>query len=651
MRFALGIILCLWMQQLCAQSAIFKWDIPVESEIYHLKSGNKEILVGSHISVMGNDYPMPFIGEVVSDKVNLKTWRNNRYCKMQFAHVLPNGNIVVAGTMPETEGNKTGDKDIYYSMFNSNLEFLYSKKLNKKGNEILYSLGVNPDNEILLHYCSTVGLNPCSKISTKVSEDGNIIWSRDILSSGTWGGALALKDGGQLVYNNGNHLVCRLNKNGDLAWVKALDFWQYYAVHAVEHASGDLYICYEKTYASSNHYYVVVKFDAQGNYSEITSNAINTSRVIGMIPTAAGVHVFFNANAAGINSTFRAEYNASLAATGAFFTTYDSANMEAYYLRSSQNSGQISFSNFSNFRSTTTSPSADGLPACNIRGTLFPNGFIRPNVFNTALSPSPINLSNEDIPHEYFQPMEYNATVHCRVCDTLEPSVFVKLEQCQDNLLLSGSDAENYEWSTNETSQSITVSKSGRYILKRFNACDVAFDTFDIVLYPLAKVRIGLSPVNPDPNDRLVFYSVPYRSKAKYAWNIGSNLYLTDTVLIPSIKRGRYQVYLQVIDSNGCEAKDSIHLTITDFKVWFPNAFSPDKNGNNDRFGPSGIGFEYFELSIYNRWGEELYSGNSAWDGMGKGEALASGVYVYTCTVIDLLGQAHEAKGTVHLIK
>lgn len=101
------------MQETYAQSAIFKWDIPVESEIYHLKSGNKEILVGSHISIIGNDYPMPFIGEVVGGKVNLRTWSNNRYCKMQFAHVLPNGNIVIAGTIPETEGDKTGNTDIY----------------------------------------------------------------------------------------------------------------------------------------------------------------------------------------------------------------------------------------------------------------------------------------------------------------------------------------------------------------------------------------------------------------------------------------------------------------------------------------------------------------------------------------------------------
>lgn len=531
------------------------------------------------------------------------------------------------------------------------MDFLYSKKLRKKGNEILYSMGVNPNNKILLHYCSTVGLDPCRKISTKVSKDGSIIWSTDILSSGTWGGALALKDGGQLVYNNGSHRVCRLDNNGDLAWVKALDFWQYYAVHAVEHASGDLYICYEKTYASSNHYYVIVKFDAQGNYTGVTSKAINTSRVVGMAPIPAGVHVFFNANAAGVTSTFRAEYNASLTATGVFFTSYDSAKMESSYFRSSQNFGQISFSNFSNFRSTTTSPSEGGLPACNIRGTLFPNGFIRPNVFNTALTPSKINLSSEDIFHEYFQEMEYSATVHCRSCDTLTPNFVGQQRLCQDDVLLSGSDAKYYEWSTNETSQSTKVTKSGRYTLKRYNACEEAFDTFDIILYPVPRVKIGLSPAQPDPHDRLVFRSYPSYLKAKYTWAIGTNRYPTDTVVVPNIERGRYQVYLRVVDSNGCEAKDSMHLIITDLKVWFPNAFSPDENGINDRFGPRGIGFENFELSIYNRWGEKVYSGKNDWDGTLKGSAAASGVYVYTCTVMDLLGEPNETKRTVYLIK
>ncbi len=69
-------------------------------------------------------------------------------------------------------------------------------------------------------------------------------------------------------------------------------------------------------------------------------------------------------------------------------------------------------------------------------------------------------------------------------------------------------------------------------------------------------------------------------------------------------------------------------------KVAFPNAFTPDGDGTNDKFGM--ILFEgkgYIErMEIFNRWGGLVFEStdpNAAWDGTSKGEPVPSDVYVY----------------------
>ncbi len=68
---------------------------------------------------------------------------------------------------------------------------------------------------------------------------------------------------------------------------------------------------------------------------------------------------------------------------------------------------------------------------------------------------------------------------------------------------------------------------------------------------------------------------------------------------------------------------------ITFFK---PNAFSPNADGINDVFFPKGDGFDKYHLSIFDRWGNELFASDNpsiAWDGTFEGKPVQSGVYNY----------------------
>lgn len=67
--------------------------------------------------------------------------------------------------------------------------------------------------------------------------------------------------------------------------------------------------------------------------------------------------------------------------------------------------------------------------------------------------------------------------------------------------------------------------------------------------------------------------------------------------------------------------------------VIVPNAFTPDGNSFNNIFQPIFYESQVFQLFIYDRWGELIYSTNefeASWDGTYQNGIIApDGVYVW----------------------
>lgn len=86
-----------------------------------------------------------------------------------------------------------------------------------------------------------------------------------------------------------------------------------------------------------------------------------------------------------------------------------------------------------------------------------------------------------------------------------------------------------------------------------------------------------------------------------------------------------------------------------------PNAFSPNNDDLNDSFKPSSTcEFEKYELSIYNRWGEQIFKSknpNEIWSGDYKGLKCPIGVYSYLLKY-KFSGKPNEIKkGDITLLK
>ena len=97
-----------------------------------------------------------------------------------------------------------------------------------------------------------------------------------------------------------------------------------------------------------------------------------------------------------------------------------------------------------------------------------------------------------------------------------------------------------------------------------------------------------------------------------------------------------------------------------EFLIYVPNSFTPDGDGINDVFAVLGNDIDpaEFELFIFNRWGELVFTTNDpsqVWTGAmggGDGEAVRDGVYPWRLRVASRYSQERrELFGHVTLIK
>jgi len=106
-------------------------------------------------------------------------------------------------------------------------------------------------------------------------------------------------------------------------------------------------------------------------------------------------------------------------------------------------------------------------------------------------------------------------------------------------------------------------------------------------------------------------------------------------------------------------AKDTtvyIYVNVIQYtKVFIPNAFTPNADGNNDVFlAETNVELKSFEMTIYSKDGRQILFNSKdikhGWDGTYNGQPLPHGNYPYTIRYTDNLGKYIEKPGVVLLI-
>ena len=90
--------------------------------------------------------------------------------------------------------------------------------------------------------------------------------------------------------------------------------------------------------------------------------------------------------------------------------------------------------------------------------------------------------------------------------------------------------------------------------------------------------------------------------------------------------------------------------------VWFPSAFTPNRDGLNDEFGPlGGRGLlQNYRLRVFNRWGRVVFSTEDPfqkWDGCIGNQSLDSGVFTWVAEYSSPGKPLTKKTGLVTLIK
>ncbi len=194
---------------------------------------------------------------------------------------------------------------------------------------------------------------------------------------------------------------------------------------------------------------------------------------------------------------------------------------------------------------------------------------------------------------------------------------------CQgSNIVLNAGNAgSQYQWSTGQTTQSISVNSEGDYMVSVTNYSCHDADTISINVVPMPSIFLGNDTVICEGD---VIILSPGTGFNGYIWSTGSiNNYLQITV------PGTYSV--QIFDGT-CYVSDVITISECDYEIWVPNVFTPNSDGINDFFYPVYFNIDSISLMIFNRWGNQLYEGSgraAIWNGKYLGRQCPDGVYYY----------------------
>lgn len=107
------------------------------------------------------------------------------------------------------------------------------------------------------------------------------------------------------------------------------------------------------------------------------------------------------------------------------------------------------------------------------------------------------------------------------------------------------------------------------------------------------------------------------------------------------------------VDALGCKNTDVL-VVIVSGSLYLPNTFTPNGDSYNDTFGALGKEIQDFELMVFNRWGELIWTTNQLsgrWDGTYRGVESPIDTYVWRVKAIEYSGRLHEAVGHVNLVR
>ena len=220
----------------------------------------------------------------------------------------------------------------------------------------------------------------------------------------------------------------------------------------------------------------------------------------------------------------------------------------------------------------------------------------------------------------------------------------------------------NYLWSNGLTTSSISGLSAGTYTVTVDDGVCNATATVTIINDPGPVAGFSVSPTIASIESPLfTFNDNSTNNPVSWTWDFGDGTTGSGTSLTHTYDAvGSFIVTLIVMDANGCIDSIQEVVTVKDiYTFYIPNTFTPNGDGHNDVFGPTGINLDLsnFEMYIFDRWGKMVYKTtdlSKPWNGcvhnLNETNEPVMGVYSYKILMKENDGPKHEYIGRITLI-
>lgn len=280
------------------------------------------------------------------------------------------------------------------------------------------------------------------------------------------------------------------------------------------------------------------------------------------------------------------------------------------------------------------------------------------------------------------QPYRSGSIVHSddsRTCEIMDPTIlkiiplYVDIENNQQffckgkSVLLDSyvSDAVTYQWNDGSTNSSLEVFSSGLYFVSVSTGCESYRDSIFVTEADIG-VNLG-QDLQIDLGDKIDLIPEIASSGdiAKIKWFLLPDTTafqecLTCTSLsINPLENSSYA--LLVIDQFGCISFDTINIRVNkNYKIHFPNIFSPNGDGLNDVFFPSSKHpVDILSFLVFDRWGNQIFilengttnDPTKGWNGKNSGRETLPGSYIWRMVLSYKDGSSQTLTGDVILVK
>ena len=189
-------------------------------------------------------------------------------------------------------------------------------------------------------------------------------------------------------------------------------------------------------------------------------------------------------------------------------------------------------------------------------------------------------------------------------------------------------DISSYQWSTGESTQSISVLAPGTYTVTITDECGNIETSSIEINASLFEIAVSIQSNETCPDTLSLLFTPQNISVISFEWNTGES-----TPAIEVLDGGEYAVTI----TNNCGAEANASYMTIDTLMW-PNIFFPRSEQElNKTFKPYIPCPELFfgqnyKLEVFNRWGNRVFETTSVqegWNGNYNGSPAPSGVYMY----------------------